>query len=65
MVERIDRDQYLVTDRRTLDEGTVFVTSTSALRFSVVSAVAVLFAVFVSTVVEDTSVTFSIGDGPL
>ena len=49
----------------TLDEGTVFVTSTSASRFSVVTAVAVLFAVFVSNVVEDTSVTFSIGDGPL
>ena len=49
----------------TPDEGTVFVTSTSASRFSVVTAVATLFAVFVSNVVEDTLVTFSIGDGPL
>ena len=49
----------------TPDEGTVFVISMSALRFSVVTAVAALLAVFVSTVVDDTSVTFSIGDGPL
>ena len=39
--------------------------ATSALRFSVVSTVAVLFVVFVSNVVEDTSVTFAIGDAPL
>ena len=37
---------------------------TSALRFSVVSTVAVLLVVFVSTVVEDTSVTFTIGPRP-
>ena len=49
----------------TPDEGTVFVTSTSASRFSVVTAVAVLFAVFVSNVVEDALVAFSMGDGPL
>ena len=48
----------------TPDEGTVFVTSTSASRFNVVSAVAVLFVVFVSNVVEDASVAFSMGDGP-
>ena len=63
-VERSDRDD-ISSPTSTPDEGTVFVTSTSASRFSVVRAVAVLFAVFVSTVVEDASVTFSIGDGPL
>ena len=44
---------------------TLLLIATSALRFSVVSTVAALFAVFVSNVVEDTSVTFAIGDGPL